>query len=417
MEDIKVKMIQAECGDCFLITINSIKQINILVDCGTKNTYINFLKPILLEMNDKNKVLDYLILTHMHEAHIGGALELFRENGSNKESKIIKINNIIFNGIKGLKIEHFEESECEENDKIIYKSVISKGKAAMQNKELSHNISTKQEMLLSSYILKGEYKWNNGNPFNNGPIYVCDNDLPILKIDNDTYLTFISPNIENLKNLNKSWISYLKSIKKKIKVVDNKLTQDAYEAYMFLKSCSESEQLLKDISQYGLLEKDEIQRLTDIVIKQDNQKLENGSSIAFILTYKNKNLLFLGDAFSEVYYQNLLKWKSSGGSSYFDMIKVSHHGSKANTSDEFLKEFDSAIYLISTDGKYDHPSIETIAKIINRECYKFTKCKTKRCIILSNKTESIKCFDNESLKKNYNFLIQYLSNSYIDINC
>lgn len=407
MGDIEVKMIQAECGDCFLITINSIKPINILVDCGTKNTYTNSLKPILLEMKEQDRELDYLILTHMHEDHIGGALALFKENVSNKESKIIRINNIIFNGIKGLQIEHLEESKCDENDKIIYKGVISKGKAAMQNRELSHDISAKQEMLISSYILKGEYKWNNGNPFNSGPIYVFDDNLPILQVDNDTCLTFISPNIDNLKKLNKSWISYLKSIKRRIKIVNNKLTQEAYEAYMFLKNCSESEPILKDISQYGLLKNDEIQQLSDIVIKQDNQKTENGSSIAFILTYKNKNLLFLGDAFSEVYYQNLLKWKNRGGSSYFNAIKVSHHGSKANTSDEFLKEFDSSIYLISTDGKYDHPNLETIAKIINRK--QVNEENFKRYIIISNKTDSIKCFDDETLKKKFNFDIKYNS--------
>lgn len=413
MNEVEVTMFQADCGDSFLVTINSEKEINILIDCGTKDTYYNCIKPKLIEMKSRNKVLDFVILTHMHADHIEGALHLFKENVSNEASNIIQIENIIYNGIKGLQISNYDNGACNDYDKAVYEGLLSQGKAALQGGNISQGISIKQELFLSSYILKGGYRWNSFNQFTNN--IVLADDLPKIEIDNNTSITFLSPNAENLKNLNQLWEKSLKRIRKKIALIENDLTRNAYEAYMYLISHSESEQLINQISQDSAININDVHKLSQLEIQQDTKKLENGSSIAFKLNFKDKNLLFLGDSFSEVYYQNLLKLKEEGMKTYFDLIKVSHHGSKFNISDEFLKNFDSGIYLISTNGKYDHPDIETISKIINREIDISINNQNRRNIIISNETQSIKKFDNKTLKDEFNYTIQYLNNEAIII--
>ncbi|AIY81212.1 metallo-beta-lactamase superfamily protein [Clostridium botulinum 202F] len=80
MNELEVTMFQAGCGDSFLVTINSITEINILIDCVTRDTYFNYIKPKLIQMKNKNKVLDFVVLSHMHDDHIGGAIEFFEEN-------------------------------------------------------------------------------------------------------------------------------------------------------------------------------------------------------------------------------------------------------------------------------------------------------------------------------------------------
>jgi hypothetical protein len=46
-------------------------------------------------------------------------------------------------------------------------------------------------------------------------------------------------------------------------------------------------------------------------------------------------------------------------------VKVSHHGSKGNTSSALLKLIDSPRWLISTNGdKYEHPDQECVARIV-----------------------------------------------------
>lgn len=46
------------------------------------------------------------------------------------------------------------------------------------------------------------------------------------------------------------------------------------------------------------------------------------------------------------------------------MVKVPHHGSANNINDEFIESIECDTYLISTNSeKYNHPDIETLAKI------------------------------------------------------
>ena len=52
----------------------------------------------------------------------------------------------------------------------------------------------------------------------------------------------------------------------------------------------------------------------------------------------------------------------------FNAIKVAHHGSSGNIDEKLLTLIDSPFYLIATNGKkYDHPDLETIARIVCRE--------------------------------------------------
>ena len=49
---------------------------------------------------------------------------------------------------------------------------------------------------------------------------------------------------------------------------------------------------------------------------------------------------------------------------FFSLVKLPHHGSVKNISSDFIKNIETDIYLISTNSeKYNHPDIETLAKI------------------------------------------------------
>ncbi|QFI37038.1 MBL fold metallo-hydrolase [Moritella marina ATCC 15381] len=87
----------------------------------------------------------------------------------------------------------------------------------------------------------------------------------------------------------------------------------------------------------------------------------NASSMSFIVSYKNKNVLFLSDSLP-ITISNQLDRKIK-----FDAVKVSHHGSKYNTSKELLSKIDCNKFIISTNGprNYGHPHAETIVRIIN----------------------------------------------------
>lgn len=94
--------------------------------------------------------------------------------------------------------------------------------------------------------------------------------------------------------------------------------------------------------------------------------LLNASSIAFILKYKESNLLFLGDANPDLVADELanLTWSKTNRLA-LKLFKISHHGSKKNTTQRLLEMVDCSDYLISTDstGPYYHPARETLILI------------------------------------------------------
>lgn len=81
----------------------------------------------------------------------------------------------------------------------------------------------------------------------------------------------------------------------------------------------------------------------------NDSSVNNRSSIAFLFTYQNVKMLFLGDASPKVCVDGT---KNAGIKlpCDIDLMKLSHHGSKSNTSNTLLKAFPTRHYLVSTDG-------------------------------------------------------------------
>ena len=102
--------------------------------------------------------------------------------------------------------------------------------------------------------------------------------------------------------------------------------------------------------------------------KRINDDIFNSSSIAFLLKCFDTSILFLADSRPEVIIENLrLNGFTESHPLKVDYVKISHHGSLNNTSQEQLRCIDSNNFLISTNGgtsRHKHPSRETIARIV-----------------------------------------------------
>jgi len=90
----------------------------------------------------------------------------------------------------------------------------------------------------------------------------------------------------------------------------------------------------------------------------------NASSIALLLNYAHKQILLSGDANADVISGSLTHyWPRQRVK--LDLLKVSHHGSEASTSSEFLRKINCKRFALSTNGKiYAHPDQVLIARII-----------------------------------------------------
>lgn len=252
-------------------------------------------------------------------------------------------------------------------------------------------ISARQGSSLASLILEGNYSWNESFEYNSVNI---DNRILINKNDYKIYL--LSPNTDKLNKLSNTWLRYLKTLKWNFNLTDETIFDDAYEFHMIKQR--EKEVNEKNIS---LTKKSVIQDIMDVDFESPDEitdnSITNGSSISFILEYCGKKLLFLADAHPDIIEDNLSKENSD----YFDLIKLSHHGSSKNTTNKLAKILNTNIFLISTDGEgnHSHPDFETVAKIIYHQ-------KGFKKIIFNYKTKTSELVDNTNWKEKYNYNVE-----------
>lgn len=96
-----------------------------------------------------------------------------------------------------------------------------------------------------------------------------------------------------------------------------------------------------------------LSHLAEDSIKLHDSSQNNKNSIVFTFDFEDHRLLFTGDAWAE----DVVR-----ATGYFDLVKLPHHGSARNISEQYPSSFHASDYLICTDG-VDHPDKQTIAKL------------------------------------------------------
>lgn len=313
----RLKVFKAEEGDCFLVKIREEEKIyNILIDGGMKDTYWeNDLKSELLNIFESEiEKIDLMILTHIHDDHIGGIKALFEDNEIPNEILEKKIDKIWFNSAKII------SDYCKQPN--IHN--IKNREVELNPKSNETQISKSQGYTLEKAIDSINKKLN------------IVKALDEYKLGNIRFIV-LSPDDERLNDLNKEW-------------PDISSTEISGNGGDINRSISD------------MISKDHYH-------PTDHDKF-NGSSISFIMEYKKdyieKRILFLGDSFSKV---NLQSLKDLGYSTdnklKIDIIKVAHHGSIYNFNEEFFDRIDCQNFLFSTNFNKNQYSIKRgIARII-----------------------------------------------------
>ena len=88
-------------------------------------------------------------------------------------------------------------------------------------------------------------------------------------------------------------------------------------------------------------------------IDSHDTSLNNRNSIVFTFRYDNRAILFTGDAWAE----DVMRAEG-----IYDLIKLPHHGSVKNISEDYSSAIRSNNFLVCADGS-DHPDKQTIAKL------------------------------------------------------
>jgi beta-lactamase superfamily II metal-dependent hydrolase len=258
------------------------------------------------KLNGISKI-NLLVLTHIDSDHIGGLIRFF------KNSLIEKI----------------------EIDEIWINQPDSKFNQATNEKAL---ISVRQAENLKVLIKKKK-------PYSKiREITIADNILNIKGLE----FTILSPTVEIKDKFYEVWEKDQLNLKQDALKVDICLGTKVYS------------KSLKELSEIDFKPHSSI-----------NSDISNSSSIAFVLKCPDVKLLFLADSRAEIITESLKQLGHKIETPLeVDYVKISHHGSLNNTSQELLSLIKSSNYIISTNGgtaSHKHPSRDTIARIVHKK--------------------------------------------------
>lgn len=346
--DCIIHFIKALSGDCFLLEF--LDGTCILIDCGYKSTYETELKPLLLELSNKGKRINLLVITHMDEDHIGGAIALIEDNGDRNNPNIISIDNIWFNGIFDIcqnykyVLSHLVDYLSDTDEKK-YKDVLLAlfRLTGIGSGFISANQAEAFELLCRNYHYSLNEGAKNGLITNGMKLKIGECNISVLSPsinEVDDFAKWIDRNLieffgNNYKLKKNGFLEYIE----KLVIVQGKDEEGS----------SGSESISAGISNvHNWIGTSSLAKMNEA----------NRMSIVMDIEYKGITMLFAADSESEDWVDRAKK--------QYNLVKLSHHG----TTQPNLKileyiDFDSA--LISTNGKKNHPEDDLLARLIKKK--------------------------------------------------
>jgi len=292
---LRLEMMQAAYGDSLLLEYGPRdKPHRILIDGGPWYRY-TALRDRLLQIPESERTFELLVITHIDADHIDGIIKLLQDS-----SLGMKFKDIWFNDW-----EHLQARP-------------------------PGVLGALQGEYLGALLDRDSLPWNEAA---DGKRIVVPEagDLPRFQLADGAEITLLSPGPGELENLRKQWEKVLRKVHFKPGDRQRALAELAHKA------------------RYG--------PPPGVLGVGPDSSAANGSSIAFVFSHGDRNLLLSGDAWAPVLARSLERFHDETGTEQpMEAFKLSHHGSFSNITRKLVKLARTHRYLVSTDGAYfKHP--------------------------------------------------------------
>lgn len=340
-EFMRVEMLPAQHGDCLLVEYGDARRTRrLLIDGGPIAAY-PALQGRIARLPKGDRRFELIVLSHVDTDHIEGLIRLF----ANPRPWPFVVVDVWFNGWRHL--------------------------------EPAHGLLGGRQGEFFSALLARRLDPGAWNRAFAGQAVVVRNDggLPERLLAGGLRLTLLSPTTGKLERMREAWRKDLG---------DSIVPGDLEQAWAVL-----GRQKMYLPGQGLLGSGPELDRLIEKQSRPDDAAA-NGSSIAFLAEYLGsgtsaggsagsskaalKSCLFLADAHTETICSSLrLLLQRRGGAARLqvDAVKVSHHGSDGNISDELMSLIESPRFLFSTNGaRFGHPDEAAVQRIVERSVHR-----------------------------------------------
>jgi hypothetical protein len=320
---IAIEMMPAERGDALLLEYgpDDAPTHRIVIDGGPVNSDVyTAIHRRLAEVepdDDGRRRFPLLVITHIDTDHIEGAIRLLQDT-----TLRAVFEDIWFNGWKHL--------------------------VAIDEASSVRVLGGVQGEFLGALLHAQGRPWN--QLVNGDALFVPDDEtepLPSVTLPGGLVLTLLSPDRDALQRVRKEW-------------------KDHVEAAGF--TAGKSADVLESLRGEWWARRPTLG--DDAIEASDDTSMANRASIAFLAEYGGRSILLGADAHADVLTSSLRRLRTERGVAgplEIDAIKLSHHGSKHNTTRQLLKELATSNYLISSNGaRFGHPDSLTIKTIIEQ---------------------------------------------------
>ena len=315
----RVEMLPALHGDCLWVEYGTARRTRrVLVDGGPIGAW-EALRGRIAALPPGDARIELIVVTHVDTDHVEGLVRLFAE----PTPWPFAAREVWFNGWR-----HMEQG---------------------------HGLLGGRQGEFFSALLAArldERSWNRS--FDGGAVVVPDEGpLPVVELADGMQLTLLSPTPKKLARMRDAW-------RKDVRDFDPGDLEAAWAALAAQKKYLPGKGLLGSTP--------ELDRLLETQSRPDSAAA-NGSSIAFLAEFSGKRCLFLADAHPDALCESIGRLLAQRGERLLkvDAVKLSHHGSKGNTSDELMALIESPRFLISSNGaQFGHPDEEAIQRVIAR---------------------------------------------------
>lgn len=354
----QISMFPVNNGDAFLLEFNSGgAPFNIMIDCGPSWTALEE----QLRKLDSKTMIDLLILTHIDDDHINGALGLMKNPIYKK-----RIRQVWHNSLEQLAPLLWTDS----GDPVCKDYIFREMQEEWENKrreleEIDGPISASQSISLSVKLKHSQIPVN--------PVAITSQTESVaLGKGKDIIIDFLLPTKDALCELLQAFSTGLGKMLQRPKMTDAAL--EAFDAFV---------RVPREQFQNG--------HISGSGKRDVDDSPANLASIAVVIRFNGKKFLFPGDAVDAALLPALHRWQNehTGEDLTFDVVKLPHHGSTRSCY-ELLKDpdFKSQIYLVSTNGSiHKHPDLATINQLKE-------KCKTDGSLVYFNYQNIYDRFDD-----------------------
>lgn len=310
---LRLHTLQAGHGDCLVIEYGDDpkQQHIIIIDGGVAGETTPTLKKLLHGWPTAQ--IELLAVTHIDDDHIAGAVRLLK----NKHLRE-RIKDIWFNG------------------SVEKRGADLQGLGFKKGNELEAMLTDKKLML----------SWN-GSFGGADAVVNASNVNQRVSLPLGASITLLSPTADSLRALRKAWTGAEPPQEEVASPAELKATPPPG---------------LEGLGN-GVLPPVDIDAILKTTCPEDSS-VANGSSIAFLFSFGGATLLLAADAHASVLLETAALL-DGGLPRSVDILKLPHHGSAANVTNDLLKAFPTTTYVVSTNGnKHGHPDDLALARIV-----------------------------------------------------